>query len=334
VSQAKGVAHFRRPSAAAGRCTIPSPITDRQADVVPLRPRGADLGPLHVAALLQRPVIRLDGPASLGQPEQLQLAHRHVAGRPVFNVPVSGDDLEDLDRPVALQPDHRAARRDRRLADRDEPAAVGVDPAVGLQLRQPPPAEGADQLQVVQAAVPAVEGDALRREAPGARRGEHGAEVVVLRQPIRLLVVDPIVAGGLAVAVGPEQGDEVDAPDDPLMLARPVAGDEGDLVGVGLVQGRVIDDQDAARLPHGGLDLGPEGRGVGLEPVQQPGEGVVRRRPRSVGLHGGGLGAGGGARAGDQEVDVVGITALRGSHADILDAPARSRTRNRRTLIA
>ena len=139
----------------------PQERPDRHPDVVALRPPGPRLAPLHAAALLQAPVIVLDRPGLLGQAQPRQLVHRQVVGRPVLSVPVSGDDPEDPDQTVTFQVDDRAAGLDRRRADGLEPLPVEVDPAVDLQPRQPAPAQAADQLEVLQAAVPAVEGDAV-----------------------------------------------------------------------------------------------------------------------------------------------------------------------------
>ena len=62
-------------------------------------------------------MIVLDPPAPLGVGQSGQLVHRQVVGRPVFNVPVSGDDLEDADRPEPFQMDDRPAGGDGHLGD-------------------------------------------------------------------------------------------------------------------------------------------------------------------------------------------------------------------------
>src|SRR6185312_1747869 len=90
---------------------------DRQPDVVALRPRRPDLGPLHAAARLQAPVIILDRPALLGVGQAGQLVHQEVVGRPVFNVTVSGDHLEDPDRPEPLQMNDRPTGGDLDSCD-------------------------------------------------------------------------------------------------------------------------------------------------------------------------------------------------------------------------
>ena len=77
------------------------------------------------------------------------------------------------------------------------------------------------------------------------------------------------------------------------MLARPVAVDQVDRLGVELVQGRVVEDQDAVALVDQRLGLALEGLGVGLEAVEEPGEGVVGRRVGGRRLAPGGLAAAG-----------------------------------------
>src|SRR5262245_36096767 len=275
-----------------------------QPDVVALRfgrPRAA---PLHLGALLDLSVIVLDREAPLLVLLAGHLAHRQLARGPVPNVAVWGDYLEYLDQPVADQPDHRPARRDFRPAQGPLPLAVLVHQAVGLQPGQPRPAQLAQQLQVVQAGVPAVEGHQARAEAALVGRPDHGLEVVVLGEALRL-VEDAVVTGDVPVAVGPQQGDQVDALDDPVVLARPVAADQLDELSVGLVQHAIIDDQDAS----GQIDLSPgllpEGFRVGLEAVQQPGEGVVGGGLGATRLDAGGFRGAGRLGRGDQEVDVV-----------------------------
>lgn len=118
------------------------------------------------------------------------------------------------------------------------------------------------------------------------------------------------------------------------MLAGPVAADQLDLLGIGLVQGRVIQDQDAALAVDQRPGLLPEGLGVRFDPAQQPGEAVVGRWLVRVWRHGGGLGTGNGLGAGDQEVDVVGVAAFGGSHRGIIASGTDSCIMDDRSLIA
>ena len=158
--------------------------------------------------------------------------------------------------------------------------------------------------------------------------------MVVLGLAVFGLVVEPIIAWGLAVAIGPDQRDQIDPPDDRLVLARPVAADQFDLRGIGLVQGRVIQDQDTALAVDQRSSLLPQGLRVGLDPVQQSSEGVVGRGLTRVGLHGGGLRTRDGLGAGDQEVDVVGVVAFCGPHRRIIVGGTDARIMDDRSLIA
>jgi len=108
----------------------------------------------------------------------------------------------------------------------------------------------------------------------------------------------------VAVSVGPEEGDQVDPPDDGVMLARPVMGDQLDGLGIGLIEGRVVNDENPGGEPDLGSGLPPEFFGVGFEAGQESAEGVVGRRVRRVGLDPCRLGRGIRPRGGNQEVDV------------------------------
>src|SRR2546421_487200 len=88
-------------------------------------------------------------------------------------------------------------------------------------------------------------------------------------------LTSPYPGSQTSVPVAPQQGDEVDALDDAVMLARPVALDQVDAPRVGLVQHGVIQDQNAGTQDYLGLRLAPEGVGIGFEAMQQPREGVV-----------------------------------------------------------
>jgi len=158
-----------------------------------------------------------------------------------------------------------------------------------------------------------------KRTHRGAGHQQHLPEVVILGLAVGL-AIDPVVAGDLAVAVGPQQGDQVDAADDLLVLARPVVGDQVDLAGVQLVVGAVVDDEHALVLLDQRLGLVPEGPGVGFLPVQQPRERVVGRGEVRLGLHARGLRTTDDLGGGDQELDVILVGTARGAHSSIIGA--------------
>src|SRR5262249_41631828 len=84
----------------------------------------------------------LDGPTVLRVLLPCQVRHAQVAGRPVSNVAVWGDDLEYLDQPVAGQPHLGPRGGNLRSAQRPFPLTVAVDQPIGLQVRQPCPTGG------------------------------------------------------------------------------------------------------------------------------------------------------------------------------------------------
>ena len=140
----------------------------------------------------------------------------------------------------------------------------------------------------------------------------------------------------MAVAVGPEQGRQVDAPDDCVVLAGPVPGDQVDRLGIRFVERRIVDDQHAAGAVDQGPGFLPEGLRVGLQAEQEPGEGVVGWGIAGLRLHLGGLHAGEELGTGDDEVDVVNGGAFRLwrvhlGHHGLLSPSAKS---GRLTIIA
>src|SRR5579859_2042344 len=154
--------------------------TDRQPNMVPLRPRRTRLATLDLGALLDAPVVVLDGPTVLRVLLPRQVCHRQVAGGPVGNVAVWGDDLEYLDQPVSGQPHLGPRGGNLGSAQWPFPLTVAVDQTIGLQACQPRPTELSQQLEVIQAAIPAVEDQATRLETPLASGLEHDAEMIVL----------------------------------------------------------------------------------------------------------------------------------------------------------
>ena len=133
-----------------------------QPDMVTPRAARAHLRPLDQAELLEAPMIVLYRPREARPLDPFQVIHLNFVRGPHFNVAVCGDDLEDADQPEPFEPDDAPARADLDLADRPQALAVGVHFAVTLQARQPNPAERADQLEVFQPRVPAIEDHAGR----------------------------------------------------------------------------------------------------------------------------------------------------------------------------
>lgn len=139
--------------------------------------------------------------------------------------------------------------------------------------------------------------------------------MIILGQSVDGFIIDAIVQRHDPITIGPDHRDEIYTHNDTFVLAGPMPVDWHDLLGVKLVESRIIQNQNALVLVDQWLDLSIERFGVGFEPMKQSGVSVV-----SGGVIGGGLApsrltAACNARSRDQEVDISGILALRLSHA-------------------
>jgi hypothetical protein len=219
----------------------PQERTQRESYVIAPGTSQADLRTRHPVVLLQFPVLVLDLDTDLGVMAHHRRIHPQVIGRPVSRVTSGGVALEGLDHPVAAEMDLGAQGGDHRLVQRPHRAAGRCDLAVPLQPGQPRPDEVAYLPEVLQAGVPAVEKHVSGREAAGLGHEEQLPEVVVLGPAVGL-AEDPVVAGNLAVGVGPQHGDQVNAADGLVVLARPVASDQYDFLSVELVERDIFDD--------------------------------------------------------------------------------------------
>src|ERR1043166_8244775 len=224
-----------------------------QPDVITPRAPGAHLRPLDQAELLDPAVIVLNRPRETRPLDPLQVIHLDFVRRPQFNVAVCGDYLEDADKAVTFEPDDAPRRADLTFTHRAQARPAGVHFPVTLQARQPSPVKRANQLEVFQPRIPAIEDHTSRRKAALMGGLDHCLEVVVLRQGVLLLVEEAIINGHVPVAVRPQKRNEVDAAHDRVVLTRPVARHQLDLLRIRLIQGRVVYDKDAlaqADLAH------------------------------------------------------------------------------------
>lgn len=104
-----------------------------------------------------------------------------------------------------------------------------------------------------------------------------------------------------------------------------MAMDRLDLLGVELVRGGIVEDQDPIPLVNQGFGLAVEGLRIGFEAVEQSGGGVMGRGISCRGLAAGGLAATGCLGRSDQEVDVGGVMALGMAHDAIVGPIAGGR---------
>lgn len=259
--------------------------SQRQPDVIALRSRLARLASFDSAKLLDAPMIGLYGPRHILKLHALKLTHFQFVGRPVFNVAVLGHELEYFDETVSLQMKHGAGLSNLDFADPAVALAVGINLPITLELRQPEPPQIANDFEVIEAPVPAIEQDTGGLEASLFSGKQHLAKMIILRRPICRLVKEAIVTRNVTVAIGPQKRNQINAAHDFAMFARPMAADEFNLFGVLLVERRIIQDQYASvqfNLMTGFL---PEVFAIGVDAQQQAVDGIVSRRVILVWLH-------------------------------------------------
>lgn len=107
------------------------------------------------------------------------------------------------------------------------------------------------------------------------------------------------------------------------MLARPMPRHQVHLPGVGLVERRVVTDEDAGRPVNQRGNFLPKSSGIGFKAVQEAGEGIVGGGIGATRLDAGRLDATDGTRGRDEEIDVISVGATRCIHAATLLARDR-----------
>src|SRR6202011_6172108 len=95
--------------------------------------------PLDPGALLDPPVVALDGPTELGERAPRQIGHPQVVGGPVRDATVWDGDPEYLHKPETGQPALRPRGLDRRVLQGPRALAVEVHPPVRLEPGEPRP---------------------------------------------------------------------------------------------------------------------------------------------------------------------------------------------------
>ncbi|CAA9345294.1 MAG: hypothetical protein AVDCRST_MAG93-6855 [uncultured Chloroflexia bacterium] len=130
----------------------------------------------------------------------------------------------------------------------------------------------------------------------------------ILGHTIDGLVIQAIVAWDGVCTITPQKRDQIDAGDHAMMLARPVTMDQFDSPGIGLVQGGVIDNQETIMQRDVLFGLIPERCWVGVEAMEQAGQGVMSCSARLVGLDTCGFGTGEDHGRSNQKIDVFEVS--------------------------
>jgi len=161
---------------------------------------------------------------------------------------------------------------------------------------------------------PAIETDVARGQPTFLGSLEHGLEMVILSQAIIGRIKQAVIAWDGVCVVTPYEGDQIDARANSMMFARPMPMHQSNLLRIGLVQGGIIDNQQAACPIEEMFGLLPQRRGIGFQPVEEPIERIVGRPLWAIRLHTRALRAGHHARCRQQEVDIVKIGHFRFIH--------------------
>jgi hypothetical protein len=93
---------------------------------------------------------------------------------------------------------------------------------------------------------------------------------------------------------------------------------QGNLLGIGFIQGGIINNQQAACPIKQQFGLAPQRRGVRFESVEQPIQSIVGRTLRAVRLHTRAFGTRHYTRCRQQEVDIIEIGHFRFVHRVII----------------
>ena len=207
----------------------------------------------------------------------LGFGHAQAIGRPMFRVAVWVNRPKHLDHAIAAQMNRQAAGGNVQFTDRLLLSRLQADLSVAFQPRQPVPPEVAHQLQVLQAAVPTVERHQRRlKTARFALVSSMARKWSFLLKPSCGLVVQAKIAGQSSIAIRPHQTDEVDPLHHLVLFARPMARHQRHLAGIGLVQRRVVDDQQAFAAARYTAHFRPQRLTIRRQALQQARVGVMR----------------------------------------------------------
>ena len=194
----------------------------RQTDMTPLGTGGAVLGAFAIAVLRDTTMGRFDPPPVPGVLRTLVSTHRQVARGPVGAATVWGGHRDHRADAIARQMHDRVSGWHRYVPDRSMARSIGITEASGVQVGQPRPGQRAHQVQVLQAGMPALDGEQARLKPACRRCLHHRPDVVVLEQPVVCVGVDTDVTGEVSVPIRPQEADQRDAHDDALLVARPL----------------------------------------------------------------------------------------------------------------
>jgi hypothetical protein len=291
---------------------------DRQANVITLRLGLAMLALLNPRVLFQAAMVRLDLLGYFGLICALVWRHVQATGGPVFSVAVSADCPKHFHPAIAFQMDPPTLGRNSDLTHDAIALPIGIDQAIALQPGQPSPLQVPQQLQILQSRIPTVESHPFGLKTALSSLAYHGAEVIILGQPVMIAIIDPEVTWDRGFAIRSQQRDQIDPLDDCVVFPRPMLGDQIHFLRIGLFQRRIIQHQHACCAIHQRLGLFPQRRTIRLTPVQQTRVGIMRWTFLAIQLGAGCFYGTKRVRRTDQELNIVLFVTFWWIHAVIL----------------
>jgi hypothetical protein len=139
----------------------PHECPNAQTDVIHHGTIPSALGAFNQTLLFKSAMIHLNPPRAFGKDRPFRFAHRLKARRPVFRRAVCGALAEHFDFAETLEPNNCPPATQPGFRNSFQPAPVNVDLAVRFQTRQEMPRERANQFEIFNRPVPAIETNQL-----------------------------------------------------------------------------------------------------------------------------------------------------------------------------
>ena len=170
------------------------------------------LAAFHIRYLLQAPVVLLDLPPS-------QFIHLQIVSSPVLRRTVLGNDPKNLHHVIVLKMDYGAGCRDVPIPNRPIASPSRVEPPVVFEPCHPSPSDRIDLPEIQKAAIKAMQKARILAGIVRLGRVDQVPEMVIYGFAIIRLVIDPVTAQQVALAIGPKQRQQVDPFDISIVLA-------------------------------------------------------------------------------------------------------------------
>ena len=157
--------------------------TQSQANMIPLWCLFPMLRFLNPGELFQAAMVDFDLPGTQGIFRRLCNGHLPVTGGPVFSVAIFANCPEYLDPAISPKMDLSAMSGDMNRLNLAIALSIGVNLTVFWQAAEPGPLQAAQQLQILQTGVPAIEGHQFRLESTLLRLTQHCPKMVIVVKP-------------------------------------------------------------------------------------------------------------------------------------------------------